>query len=107
MGFSRFRVGIALRTAALFLTMAAVAEMMARTHWYVTITLGVGAALVQVALLIRFATQSSREVARFLDAIAFDDTSQTFSGLLADSAHRALGTAMSRAVSYTHLTLPT
>jgi nitrogen fixation/metabolism regulation signal transduction histidine kinase len=96
MGFSRFRAGIALRTAALFVTIVVVAEMTARTHWYLTITLGVAATLVQVALLIRFATQSSREVARFLDAISFDDTSQSFSGLSADSAHRALGTAMSR-----------
>ena len=38
-------------------------------------------ALVQVVLLIRFAAQSSREVARFLEAVSFDDTSQSFSGL--------------------------
>jgi hypothetical protein len=54
------------------------------------------AALVQVALLIRFATQSSREVARFLDAISFDNTAQSFSGLSGDSAHRELGCAMTR-----------
>ncbi|HEY6457216.1 MAG TPA: ATP-binding protein [Steroidobacteraceae bacterium] len=96
MGFSRFRTGIALRTAALFLTIVAVSEMGARTHWYVPITLGVAAALLEVALLIRFASQSSREVARFLDAISFDDTSQSFSGLVDDSAHRELGNAMSR-----------
>ncbi len=88
MGFSRFRAGIALRTAALFLTLLAVAEMVARTQWYVTIALCAAAAVFEVALLIRFATQSSREMARFLDAISFDDTSQSFSGLSADSAHR-------------------
>src|ERR1700730_12175569 len=96
MGFSRFRTGIAVRTAALFLTIVAVSGMMARTQWYMTITLCVAAALVQVAMLMRFATQSSREVARFLDAISFDDTSQSFSGLSGDSAHRELGTAMAR-----------
>ena len=42
----------------------------------------------------RFAAQSSREVARFLDAISFDDTSQSFSGLSGDGAHRELGAAM-------------
>jgi two-component system nitrogen regulation sensor histidine kinase NtrY len=96
MGFSRFRTGIAVRTAGLFLTIVAVSGMMARTQWYMTITLCVAAALVQVAMLMRFATQSSREVARFLQAISFDDTSQSFSGLSGDSAHRELGTAMAR-----------
>lgn len=96
MGFSRFRAGIALRTAALFVTIVAVAAMMARTQWYMTITLCVAAAVVQVALLIQFATQSSREVARFLQAISFDDTSQSFSGLSGDSVHRELGKAMTR-----------
>jgi two-component system, NtrC family, nitrogen regulation sensor histidine kinase NtrY len=96
MGFSGFRSGIALRSVALFVTIVAVGEMMARTQWYVTITLCVAVALLQMALLIRFATQSSREFARFLDAISFDDTSQSFSGLLGDSAHRELGVAMAR-----------
>jgi len=96
MGFSRFRAGIALRTAALFLTIIAVAEMLVRTRWYIPIALCVAAAVLEVALLIRFATQSSREVARFLDAISFDDTSQSFSGLSGDGAHRELGAAMGR-----------
>jgi two-component system, NtrC family, nitrogen regulation sensor histidine kinase NtrY len=96
MGFSRFRAGIALRTAALFLTVVAVAEMAVRTQWYVPIALCGVAALLQMVLLMQFATQSSREVARFLDAISFDDTSLSFSGLAADSAHRELGTAMTR-----------
>jgi two-component system nitrogen regulation sensor histidine kinase NtrY len=47
-----------------------------------------------VVLLMQFATQSSREVARFLDAISFDDTSQSFSALAGDSAHQELGAAM-------------
>jgi two-component system, NtrC family, nitrogen regulation sensor histidine kinase NtrY len=96
MGFSRFRAGIALRAAALLLTIVAIAAMMARTQWYVTIALCVAAAVAEVALLMRFATQSSREVARFLQAISFDDTSQSFSGLSGDSAHRELGNAMAR-----------
>ena len=96
MGFSRFYSGVALRSVALFVTIVAVGAMMARTQWYVTIMLGVAVALLQMTLLIRFATQSSREFARFLDAISFDDTSQSFSGLLGDSAHRELGVAMAR-----------
>jgi two-component system nitrogen regulation sensor histidine kinase NtrY len=96
MGFSRFRAGIALRTALLFLTAVAVAEMLARTQWYLTIALCVVAALIQVALLIRFAAQSSREVARFFEAISFDDVSQSFSGLTRDGVHGELGTAMAQ-----------
>ena len=96
MGFSDFRAGIAWRTVALFATIVAVAVMMAATHWYVTIAIVVVAAVVQMLMLIRFATQSSREVARFLEAISFDDNSQTFAALSSDGAHRELGAAMSR-----------
>ncbi|HEV2702361.1 MAG TPA: ATP-binding protein [Steroidobacteraceae bacterium] len=95
MGFSRFRAGIAVRCALLFLTLVAVAEMLARTQWYLAIALIIVLALLQTALLIRFAAQTGREVARFLEAISFDDTSQSFSGLMADSVHRELGAAMS------------
>lgn len=96
MGSSRFRTGVALRTGVLFLSIVAVAWMIARTQWYMTIVLCVGIIIAEVALLIEFATQSSREVARFLDAISFDDTTQGFSGLLADNAHQDLGRAMGR-----------
>jgi nitrogen fixation/metabolism regulation signal transduction histidine kinase len=99
MGYSRFRTGVALRAVALALTIVAVACMIAQTRWYVTITLVLAIALAQIVALVRFATQSSREVARFLDAISFDDTSQSFSGLLADSAHSELGAAMTRVLT--------
>ena len=96
MGFSRFRTGIALRAAGLFLSTLALAWMLTHTEWYVMIALGVLATLAQVMLLIHFATQSSREVARFLDAISCDDISQNFSALRGDGAHGELGTAMAQ-----------
>jgi two-component system nitrogen regulation sensor histidine kinase NtrY len=99
MGYSRFRTGVALRAVALALTIVAVACMIVQTRWYVTITLVLAIALAQIVALVRFATQSSREVARFLDAISFDDTSQSFSGLLGDSAHSELGAAMTRVLT--------
>ena len=99
MGYSSFRTGVALRAVALALTIVAVACMIAQTRWYVTITLVLAIALAQIVALVRFATQSSREVARFLDAISFDDTSQSFSGLLGDSAHSELGAAMTRVLT--------
>jgi two-component system, NtrC family, nitrogen regulation sensor histidine kinase NtrY len=94
MVYSRFQVGIALRTVALALTIVAAACLIAQTRWYVTIALCLATAIAQIAGLVRFATQSSREVARFLEAISFDDTSLSFSGLAGDSAHSELGRAM-------------
>ena len=89
-----------MRTAALFLTLAALAWMIANTQWYVTITLFIAAADPRRAMcLVRFSTQSSREIARFLDALSFDDLSQSFAGLTADGAHRELGTAMDRVLA--------
>jgi two-component system, NtrC family, nitrogen regulation sensor histidine kinase NtrY len=98
-GFGRFGAGMALRIAVLFLTILAAAWMIANTAWYVTIAICAAAALAETALLGRFATQSSRELARFLDALAVDDTSQGFSALSGDSAHRELGAAMGRVLA--------
>lgn len=99
MSYSRFNAGVALRAAILALTMVAAAWMIAQTRWYVTIAIVLATVLAQIVSLVRFATQSSREVARFLDAIYFDDTSQSFSALLTDSAHGELGAAMSRVLT--------
>jgi two-component system nitrogen regulation sensor histidine kinase NtrY len=103
MAYSRFRTGLALRSMALALTIGGAAWMIVQTRWYVTIVLTLTAALAQIFALIRLATQSSREVARFLAAISFDDTSQSFSGLLADSAHSELGLAMTRVLTQLRL----
>ena len=99
MGSSPFRSGVAVRAGALFLTVGAAAWMIANTQWYVTISLFIAAALVEAIALIRFSTQSSREIARFLDALSVDDLSQSFSGLTTDDAHRELGTAMERVLT--------
>jgi nitrogen fixation/metabolism regulation signal transduction histidine kinase len=93
---SHFRAGIALRTAGLCITLVVVACMISRTQWYVTIALCTAVIIGQTLMLIHFATQSSREVARFLDALSFEDTSQSFSGLTSDSAYGDLGAAMGR-----------
>lgn len=99
MVYSRYRLGIAVRTAVLLLTIAAVAWMIANTQWYVTVALGIALAAAETSFLIRFATQSNRELARFLDALSYDDLSQSFTGLAADGAHRELGTAMERVLA--------
>ena len=99
MGFSRFYTGVVWRAVVLFLTITALAWMITRTQWYVTIALLSVAALAETALLVRFSTQSSREVARFLDALAVDDLSQSFTGLRSDGAFRELGAAMERVLA--------
>jgi nitrogen fixation/metabolism regulation signal transduction histidine kinase len=93
---SAFRINIALRLAALFLTFATTAWLLVNTKWYVFVALCVLAALVQTAMLMRFVTQSIREVARLLDAISVDDTSQGYSRLAGDASHREFEAAMSR-----------
>jgi len=98
MDSSRFRIGIALRAGAMSLTFFLAAWMAMRTNWYVGTSLVIAAALVQVVRFYHFATQSGREMARFLDAIAFDDTSQSFATLTGDSAFRELGAAMTRVI---------
>jgi two-component system, NtrC family, nitrogen regulation sensor histidine kinase NtrY len=99
MASSPFRTGVATRAAALFLTIGAVAWMIANTQWYVTIALFIAAAVAETIGLVRFSSQSSREIARFLDALAVDDLSQSFGGLITDGAHRELGTAMERVLA--------
>lgn len=96
MGCSRFHARIVLQVIALAVTLAALTWMIGYTRWYVTIALAFGMALLQVGLLIRFASRSGQEVARFLSAVAFDDPATSFAGLSNDSAFAALGAAMTR-----------
>jgi nitrogen fixation/metabolism regulation signal transduction histidine kinase len=96
MAYSRFQAGILVRVAALVATLAVLAWVMLNTGWYVTITIFIVAALGQVAALMHFAARSGREVARFLDAVAFDDTTIDFTALSRDTAFAELGAAMTR-----------
>lgn len=96
MGFSRFHASIVLQVIGLAITLAASTWMIGYTHWYITIALVVGIALLQISLLIRFVSRSDQEVARFLSAIAFDDPATSFGRLSNDSAFAALGAAMTR-----------
>ena len=71
MVFSRFYAGVALRVAWLVVTLAALTWTVVYTHWYVTIALLASIALMEVVLLIRFASRLGQEVTRFLSAVAF------------------------------------
>lgn len=96
MAFSGFQGGILLRVTGLLVILALLAWMAIQTNWYVTMAICAAAAVTQAALLTRYASRAGREVARFLDAIAFDDNSASFLALSRDSNFGALGTAMAR-----------
>lgn len=99
MVFSRFAASMAARSGALVLTLAALAWVATHTHWYVTIALLFAVALLEIASLARFTGTSSRALARFLDALSFDDTAQEFSGLKQQGIYHELGTAMERVMA--------
>lgn len=96
MDYSRFQAGILLRLVGLIATLAALVWVALNTGWYVTIALLLAAVAGEVIALLHFATRSGREVARFLDAVAFDDTTIAFSALSRDSALAELGAAMTQ-----------
>ena len=96
MAFSGLQQGIVLRVAGLLGTLSLLAWMVVHTSWYVTMTLCVAAALAQMVLLTRYTSRASREISRFLDAIAFDDTSASFSGFSRKSGFGELGLSMNR-----------
>src|ERR1051326_4616726 len=96
MAYSRFQIGVLFRVIGLVATLAGLAWLVAKSDWYVTILLVPPAAGLPAILLSRFATESGREVARFLEAVAFGDNSASFSSLSHDSAFAELGAAMAR-----------
>jgi two-component system, NtrC family, nitrogen regulation sensor histidine kinase NtrY len=96
MGSSRFYFGIALRVIVLAATITVTSWVISHTQWYVTMAVLVAATLGQVVMLMHFASQSSRKVAHFLDALSVDDTSLTFPALLEDSAFHELSISMTR-----------
>ncbi|MGH6890112.1 MAG: sensor histidine kinase [Rhizomicrobium sp.] len=89
-------LGIAWRVSALFVTLAVLAWALTHAEWYITTALLVLAAIAQALLLAHFATTTNREIARFLDALAYDDTSRSFAKLGRDAGFAELGAAMGR-----------
>lgn len=96
MGFSRFQAGMVLRIGLILSTALLLAYVATQTSWYVSMGLLALAVAVEALILIQFATRWSREVTRFLDAVAFDDASASFAGLSSDSVFGELGFAMDR-----------
>ena len=96
MGYSRFEFGVFLRVTGLVVTLAVLAWMAVKTDWYVTLALVAVALFAQAALLAHFASRSGREVARFLNAVAFGDNSASFASFSGDHAFSELNSSMTR-----------
>ena len=92
----RFRAGIVFRIVSLILAIVLAAGAIEHTRWYFTIAVLAAICAALVIELMHFVTRSSRELARFIEAISFDDLSQTFSALPDDPTFRDLGAAMAK-----------
>lgn len=93
---SRFAILTGARVVLLAATLMATAWMIANTHWYAAIAIFAAAALVQLFSLLHAVTITNREVSRFLEAIEFEDASQTFSDRGLGGSFRELGPALNR-----------
>jgi two-component system nitrogen regulation sensor histidine kinase NtrY len=78
MVFNRFARQVALRVAALFVTLLALAYLVAETELVAVTGLVAAVMLVQAALVVRFVHRTNRELSRFLGAIRYDDFQQSF-----------------------------
>ena len=92
----RLSAGLMLRSLLLLLSLSLLAYALTNTSWYVVEALLLLLILAQLAEIIHTLTRTNREIARFLDAIAYDDTTQSFTGLVRLAPYRELGTAMGR-----------
>ena len=96
MVFNRFHAGMVLRIGLILSTALLLAYVATQTSWYVSMGLLVLAVAGEAVILIQFATRWSREVTRFLDAMAFDDASASFARLSGDGVFGELGSSMDR-----------
>lgn len=79
MGFNRFALQVALRTAALFATLLVLTLVLAQTSLVAVALVIAALVLVQAWLVVRFIHRTNRELGRLLDAIRYDDFQQSFS----------------------------
>ncbi len=79
MGFSRFATQLFLRLAALFALLAALAIVLVETDFVAVAGILAAASLAQAWHVLRFVNRTNAELTRFLEAIRYDDFSQSFS----------------------------
>lgn len=86
MVYRHFRTLCIVRVAFLCATICALAYVLFETSYYTTVLILAGIALYQAYALIHYVERTSRDLTRFLQAIRYEDFSQSFSG-------RGLGSA--------------
>lgn len=79
MVFSRFAAQLAIRLTALFAVLAALAVVLVETDFVAVALLLAVAAIAQAWLVVRYVNRTNAELTRFLEAIRYDDFSQSFS----------------------------
>ncbi|HWM85176.1 MAG TPA: ATP-binding protein [Kofleriaceae bacterium] len=93
-----FRTQLLLRAGVMLGLLAGLAYLIISTG-FVAVTLVVGAlALLQAGLVLRFIGRTNRELARFLSAIRYDDTAQSFSVGSLGPSFRELGQELEQAM---------
>ncbi|MGC8535184.1 MAG: sensor histidine kinase [Rhizomicrobium sp.] len=92
----RLSAGLMLRSLLLLLSLSLLAYALINTNWYVVEALLLALIMAQFGEITHSLTRTNREIARFLDAIAYDDTTQSFTGISRLPPYRELGTAMGR-----------
>ena len=93
-----FRTQLLLRAGVMLGLLAGLAYLIISTG-FVAVTLVVGAlALLQAGLVVRYIGRTNRELARFLSAIRYDDTAQSFSVGSLGPSFRELGQELEQAM---------
>jgi signal transduction histidine kinase len=97
---NRFAMFVALRVIALAATLFLLAWLAMHTIWYAASAIVAAAALVQFLSLLHAVTITNREIARFMNAVEFDDASQSFSDRGLGGSFRELGPALNRVMDH-------
>jgi two-component system, NtrC family, nitrogen regulation sensor histidine kinase NtrY len=98
MGFDRFTLGVFARLGVFLVCVTATAWLALNTQWYATIVLSVAVEIAQIWMFSRFVSASDREIARFLDALASDDLSQSFGTSRPTGGHEKVRATMAATV---------
>lgn len=93
-----FAAQLIVRVSGLFAVLAALAYVVTSTDFHAVAVVAGAVALIQGWLVIRFVGRTNRELARFLDAIRYDDFLISFSATKIGSGFDEMGRALEQAM---------
>lgn len=99
MGFSHFSFGLVWRSLIFLATLSALVLVITQTHWYATALILIVASLAEIVWLNHFANRANQRLARFIEALAYDDVGQSFAITGRNRGERALVQAMAEAMA--------